>query len=434
MRTTIRALSALGLLALSVPSVSYAWDTYAYDDDYQEWTSDTSQWYDLYTVDYYLDDGTDDAFDGAGYFYTIDGVGSEEWYQDDYGSPTVNGNVLSSPVANLGMGYTELDVWQTWRHPLAGNHVRQTVFITNPTGADVVYDFNFESDVGSDSNTTILADSSGDAAVGPDDYWSVSYDTYGYDPHVGFIWGDGTNLVDRDPTLGDDDGYGYHSDYLELHWQQVTLAAGATIAYQVFYIQGWDQAEVDDEIAIIMGDWDAMAGDLTDEEIGWIANYNLTDWDGDGQIGVQYGGTDCDDADAAVQGPTIYYIDADGDGFGDSATSVEECSLPDGYAELDGDCDDAEAGANPDAAEICDDGFDNDCDGDSDIEDSDCDVTDPTGDDDDDDTTGDDDDDDTGGGGGGGGKDDSTCNGTGTVPMGGLWLLTLGLVAARRRS
>jgi hypothetical protein len=92
---------------------------------------------------------------------------------------------------------------------------------------------------------------------------------------------------------------------------------------------------------------------------------------------------DCDDADAAVSPGaadtcngvdddcdgatdedvgTEYYVDADEDGYGDSADSTIACSLPSGYAEAGGDCDDDSALASPGGTEACGDGLDNDCD------------------------------------------------------------------------
>ena len=59
---------------------------------------------------------------------------------------------------------------------------------------------------------------------------------------------------------------------------------------------------------------------------------------------------------------TTYYRDADADTWGDAGATAEACSLPAGYAEGAGDCDDAVGAINPDASEVCDD-LDNDCDG-----------------------------------------------------------------------
>lgn len=63
----------------------------------------------------------------------------------------------------------------------------------------------------------------------------------------------------------------------------------------------------------------------------------------------------------------IYYLDSDGDGFGDPDTSEMICDLiypvPPGYIPIDSDCDDSNNAVNPDATEICDDGIDNNCNG-----------------------------------------------------------------------
>jgi hypothetical protein len=61
----------------------------------------------------------------------------------------------------------------------------------------------------------------------------------------------------------------------------------------------------------------------------------------------------------------MYYVDADGDGFGDDATGVEQCSQPANTVTIGGDCDDADTTIFPGATELCD-GFDNNCNGVSD--------------------------------------------------------------------
>jgi hypothetical protein len=57
------------------------------------------------------------------------------------------------------------------------------------------------------------------------------------------------------------------------------------------------------------------------------------------------------------------YADADGDGFGDEATATRACAAPLGWVEQAGDCDDSDAEVQPEQPERCDDGLDNDCDG-----------------------------------------------------------------------
>ena len=58
-----------------------------------------------------------------------------------------------------------------------------------------------------------------------------------------------------------------------------------------------------------------------------------------------------------------YYIDADGDGFGDINTQIEACIRPAGYSENSTDCEDGNPSINPSASELCDGGIDNNCDG-----------------------------------------------------------------------
>ena len=57
-----------------------------------------------------------------------------------------------------------------------------------------------------------------------------------------------------------------------------------------------------------------------------------------------------------------YYLDVDGDGFGDVNSTTLSCSVQTGYVEQGGDCDDFEFTVNPAATEVCD-LIDNNCDG-----------------------------------------------------------------------
>ncbi len=94
--------------------------------------------------------------------------------------------------------------------------------------------------------------------------------------------------------------------------------------------------------------------------------------------------TDCDDSDSSIHpGATelcdgvdndcdggtdeglssTWYVDADGDGYGDATSPVEACAQPTGYVADASDCDDSDAAINPGATEVCSDGVDDDCDG-----------------------------------------------------------------------
>jgi hypothetical protein len=104
------------------------------------------------------------------------------------------------------------------------------------------------------------------------------------------------------------------------------------------------------------------------------------DADGDGHPAAE----DCDDADPAVHPGaeevcdgqdnncvdgvdeglgSWWYVDGDGDGYGDESSAVLECEAPTGWIGLGGDCNDSNSLVHPDRPETCSDGIDADCDG-----------------------------------------------------------------------
>lgn len=64
--------------------------------------------------------------------------------------------------------------------------------------------------------------------------------------------------------------------------------------------------------------------------------------------------------EASSPDATVWYLDADGDLWGDVRNQLEACSQPLGYVAESGDCNDDEARAYPQNAEVCD-GIDNNC-------------------------------------------------------------------------
>ncbi len=69
-----------------------------------------------------------------------------------------------------------------------------------------------------------------------------------------------------------------------------------------------------------------------------------------------------DDEDPGLSGATTWYLDQDGDGYGDVSTAVVACEQPDDHVDEPGDCNDYVATIHMGAPEWCD-GVDNDCDG-----------------------------------------------------------------------
>ena len=76
---------------------------------------------------------------------------------------------------------------------------------------------------------------------------------------------------------------------------------------------------------------------------------------------------DCDGTvdEASAADATSWYVDADGDGYGDASVGQTACDAPTGYVASSADCDDTSAAISPAGIEVCD-SIDNDCDGSTD--------------------------------------------------------------------
>ncbi|MFH1469938.1 MAG: MopE-related protein [Pseudomonadota bacterium] len=148
-------------------------------------------------------------------------------------------------------------------------------------------------------------------------------------------------------------------------------------------------ADCDDEDPGVSPELAETCGDETDNDCNGIIDDAVVDADGDGFTWDGcLDGDDCDDGDASVSPDgaeicngldddcdgvvddealdgTIFYADADGDGFGDAATTSIECAAGAAWVADATDCDDTDAAVFPGAPEACD-GADQDCDGETD--------------------------------------------------------------------
>ncbi len=79
--------------------------------------------------------------------------------------------------------------------------------------------------------------------------------------------------------------------------------------------------------------------------------------------GWVHAGGDCDDTDPEQFPGQVWYLDGDGDGFGLADRVRVECSRPAAHALVAGDCSDANPEVFPGAPEVCNGGVDDDCDG-----------------------------------------------------------------------
>ncbi len=100
-----------------------------------------------------------------------------------------------------------------------------------------------------------------------------------------------------------------------------------------------------------------------DEYCGCVELCDDIDNDQDGSIDETFP-DGCDDLCDDGSEPTVWYADADGDGYGNPSASTSACEQPSGYVSNSQDCDDGDDEVYPDAIDYCDDGVDADCSGD----------------------------------------------------------------------
>jgi hypothetical protein len=95
---------------------------------------------------------------------------------------------------------------------------------------------------------------------------------------------------------------------------------------------------------------------------------NTVDENCDGDIGVCSSDSECGGGEVCISGTcetaTIYYFDADGDGFGETSNSITAgANAPSGYVLNNSDCNDSDSSVCPTCLEVENNGKDDNCDG-----------------------------------------------------------------------
>ncbi len=330
------------------------------------------------------DDGFGTAFAGAG---DVDGDGDDDFVAGAYGKSTTTGSVYMY-AGSSAMSDTWLDASTTLSGETAGD-----AFGTAVAGARDVNNDGYD-----------------DVIVAAPAYNSAAGRAYVY---VGSATGlSSTAATTMDGTgegvasvagLGDVDGDGYDdvavggdagSSVVNVYLGSADgVGSAPTTAITGTDLRGLGLSV--SAVGDVNGDGyaDLIAGAVGVEEALVYEGYaGPTDADADGYPAT----TDCDDANAAINpgasevcdgvdnncdgvvdtdatDRVTYYVDADGDFYGDPAAPALLCpdtspardpygGAPEGYSSVNTDCDDTTWAARPGVVELCD-GLDNDCDG-----------------------------------------------------------------------
>ncbi len=225
--------------------------------------------------------------------------------------------------------------------------------------------------------------------------WDRSTAASAHDSGTAAAWFD--NFDEEHPYQSD----GLLPPMLDLSGATAPLVLEFDVAYARYDSSHWDQLQVQvsadcgqswevlyDEAGLGLATTTDQAEEFVPEADQWRAeSVDLSSMAGETRVSVAFVNTSGWGNYLWVDNIRVHGGPGEGDEDGD------------GYSTDAGDCDDSDAGNFPHNAEVCDDGVDNDCDGDVDGDDAECAGDDDTGDDDTgDDDTGDDDtgDDDTG--------------------------------------
>jgi hypothetical protein len=220
-----------------------------------------------------------DADIGNYYFSTDDNSCTREDNGREIVFPEVNinGLVVQRKLFVSSSGLPGGRLLELIRNP-GGSPVTTSVQVGDTFSADD------EGDLGSDDETTVRFDSSGDNALDSGDLWAVTSDSgaSGYDDALAHVF-DGQGGADRIDfaTLLDSNGTG-QNDNLAYRWDNVTIQPGETAAFLSYEIQqndaGGDSSKTypdarDQALAYEALPFDQIYAGMSPEEIAAVRNW-----------------------------------------------------------------------------------------------------------------------------------------------------------------
>lgn len=305
------------------------------------------------------DDDCDGDVDESG------STGETTWFadsdEDGYGDPSTTQLACTQP-SKYSEDSSDCDDTDSGTNPgevdIAGDGIDQDC-----DGADAL---ETDSDGDGDPDSTDCDDANPGVYTGADEYCD------GVDEDCDGVSDDGALDILTWYRDADNDGYGYVAVTVSACDEPSGYTANSTDCDDTSNdsypgnIEWCDGADNDCSGTADDGDYDADG-------------YEVCDDCDDGDAGLNPGEPEaCDGEDNDCDGvvddgvTTEFFLDSDGDGFGDPDVWEDACSASSGYVSDDTDCDDDRDYVSPAESQECYSGLDEDCDGDVAFDDSDC--------------------------------------------------------------